>query len=274
MRTITLALLIVVNAFTALSQELAVVREDDKFGFIDKSGAYAIEPKFEKADSFSNGLAAANNGDQWGFINTSGEWAIQPEYERVKMFSSGYALVLKDDQWKYIDTSGKMLEVPSAEKYYDFEDGVALFRQNEKIGLLGTDGSIVLEPTYDGIKQFRNGHAKVNKGELWGMIDNKGKEVIPVEYEDIGNTYSPSGVYGKKNGTYGIIHNGSFNPISGAENVWNFFGDSGLTYAEKDKKIGFVNSKGEWVLEPKFDKARAFSHGLAPVADGKKWGYI
>jgi len=34
------------------------------------------------------------------------------------------------------------------------------------------------------------------------------------------------------------------------------------------------NNKGEWVIEPSFDKARAFSNGLAPVMKDKKWGYI
>ena len=38
--------------------------------------------------------------------------------------------------------------------------------------------------------------------------------------------------------------------------------------------MGFLNNKGEWVIEPKFDKARAFKNGLAPVANGKNWGYI
>ncbi len=274
MKKLAFLLVLLVNAFTLCAQEFALVREDGKFGFIDKTGAYVIQPKFDKADSFSNGLAAAMENDFWGFINTKGEWAIKPEYDRVKMFNSGYALVLKDDQWRYIDTNGKKLETPSSEKYYDFEEGVALFRSGDKIGLLGTNGKLILEPTYDAIKKFRNGHAKVSKGELWGMIDTSGKVVIPVEYDEIGNTFKEAGVYGKKDGTFGIIHNGNFNPIDNATKVYNFHGDSKLTYASREKKAGFVNSKGEWVLEPTFDKARAFSNGLAPVAIGKKWGYI
>ena len=106
------------------------------------------------------------------------------------------------------------------------------------------------------------------------MIDNKGKVVIPVEYEEIGNTWNESGVYGKKGDSFGIIHNGSFNVIEGADKVWNFHGNSGLTYARKDKMTGFVNSKGEWVIQPIYKKARAFSNGLAPVAENKEWGFI
>ena len=106
------------------------------------------------------------------------------------------------------------------------------------------------------------------------MINASGKEVIPTAYEEIGNTFNKSGVYGKKGEEFGIIHNGSFHVVEGADKVWNFHGDSGLTYARKDKQIGFVDSKGTWVIAPTFDKARAFSNGLAPVSKDKQWGYI
>lgn len=275
MRKVHVSFLILFLTVISISaQELALVREGGQFGYIDKSGAYVIEPQFSKAKSFSEGRAAAEQDKKWGFIDTSGKWAIQPDYDKVKYFNSGYALVLKDDQWNYIDTSGKALETVSTEKYFDFEGGVAFIRQGEKIGLIGTDGKVILAPTFDAIKKFRNDHAKVRQGEQWGMIDKAGKLVIPAEYEELGNTFSTSGVFGKKGGAFGIIQNGTFNPIEGADKVWNFHGNSSLTYARKNKKIGYVNSKGEWVIEPKFDKAKAFSNGMAPVANGKTWGFI
>lgn len=270
-----LTLTLICTTATTFAQELALVREDGKFGYIDKSANYAIDPQFENAKSFSDGLAAAEMDNKWGYIDASGAWAIEPQYDKVKYFNSGLALVVKDDEWVYIDKNNQVLEIPPmADKLYDFDQGVALFRSMNQVGLLGTDGKLVLEPSYDVIKDIKNGHAKVKKMERWGMIDLTGKEVIPTEYEDIGNTWSPNGVYGKKDGTYGIIHNGSFNPIEGATDVWIFHKDAKLTYAEMDKKIGYVDSSGKWVIEPQFDKARAFSDGLAPVANGKTWGFI
>ena len=55
---------------------------------------------------------------------------------------------------------------------------------------------------------------------------------------------------------------------------WDFTNDSSLTYARSGKKIGFINAKGDWVIQPNYDKARAFNVGLAPVTQGKEWGYI
>ena len=37
---------------------------------------------------------------------------------------------------------------------------------------------------------------------------------------------------------------------------------------------GFVDSRGQWRIRPKFDQAQGFSDGLAAVRVGEKWGYI
>lgn len=44
--------------------------------------------------------------------------------------------------------------------------------------------------------------------------------------------------------------------------------------------MGYLNTRGEWAIEPQFDEARDFSDGLAAVNQGGKchmggeWGYI
>jgi WG containing repeat len=54
------------------AQENALVRQDDKFGYISKSGNFKIEPQFKVAKNFSDGLAAVEKGGKWGFINAMG----------------------------------------------------------------------------------------------------------------------------------------------------------------------------------------------------------
>ncbi|MCP4441041.1 MAG: WG repeat-containing protein [Aureispira sp.] len=39
-------------------------------------------------------------------------------------------------------------------------------------------------------------------------------------------------------------------------------------------KYGYKNESGEWAIRPKFNKALAFSNGLAAAYDGKHWGFI
>ena len=80
-------------------------------------------------------------------------------------------------------------------------------------------------------------------------------------------------VFGQAKGeSFGIVVNGTLNIVNNANKIWDFYKDSNLTYARVDKKIGFVNNKGEWVINPKYDKARAFNNGLAPVFMNKEMG--
>ena len=269
-----LILALFLNIFSTLAQELALVRENNMFGYINTVGEYVIEPQFKLAKNFSGSFAAVLQGEKWGFINTSGEWAIESQYDKVKEFNSGYALVLKEYIWYYIDGSKTILSTPVQEKYYDFNaDGVAFFRLEKKVGLLGTDGKLIIEPTYDVIKPFVDGYARVRNGKNWGMIDKKGSVFIPIEYLEIGD-YNSAGVWARKGETFGVISDGEFNTILGADKIWDFNNTSSLTYARRIKKVGFVNNKGEWVIEPIYKKVRAFSNELAPVFKDNFWGYI
>ena len=39
-------------------------------------------------------------------------------------------------------------------------------------------------------------------------------------------------------------------------------------------KSGYIDKEGDLVIEAKFDDAKDFYEGLAPVRVGDKWGYI
>lgn len=261
---------------TALSQELARVRsfDNDGIGFINKAGELVIAYQFDTVEAFSEGLAAAYKDNKWGYIDKKGSWVLEPQFDKAKDFNSGYALVLKDDTWNYIDKSGAILKTPVNDKFYDFDKNrVAFYRVENKIGLINTKGAVILEPGYDVIKPFVNGYARVRNDDKWGMIDDEGNVFIPLEYNETGD-YSSMGVFVSKGDSFGIFNNGKMNIIAGADKVWDFEEGQKLTYARKDKNIGFVNSNGDWVIQPVYDKARAFNNGLAPVYNDKYWGYI
>lgn len=255
------------------AQELALVREKGDIGFIDKSGAFVVEPQFKSARSFSEGYAGVEKKNSWGFVNTSGEWVIDAIYERVKDFNSGYALVLKDGKWNYIDKQGIVLSTPETDKYFDFQEGVAFFRQSDKVGLIGIDGKVIAKPKYHKIQAFVDGHAVVKVGTFFGMINQKDEVTIPIAFQALGD-YSAKGVWGNKNGVLGLIVDGNFNPIEGASKIWNFGPGSDLAPAKKKGKVGFINNQGEWVIKPAFREVKGFNQGLAPVSKGRTWSII
>ncbi|AUP79605.1 WG repeat-containing protein [Flavivirga eckloniae] len=258
------------------AQKTALVLEKNRFGYIDYTGEYIIEPQFKNAKSFSeNGLAPVKKNRKWGYINIEGEWVIQPQFDDAKVFNSGLALVVKDNKECFIDVAGKVKIHPKPNtKYYNFaKEGVAIFKTKKLVGLLNSNGEIIMEPKYQTIKPFVNGFARVQLNDLWGMIDVNGKEYISPNYNEIGNYFNK--IVRVRQGTvFKIFINNKPIVIDNASKIWDFRDDSDLTMARVDKKVGYINTKGEWVIKPQFKVARHFVNGMAPVYDGKRWGYI
>ena len=66
----------------------AFVKEEDKWGYIDKKGIVAISFKWKKAHRFYENLAAVQDfDDKWGYIDTSGKVVIPCQYKEVSDFN-------------------------------------------------------------------------------------------------------------------------------------------------------------------------------------------
>ena len=260
---------------TLFSQELSKVREDGKFGFINKNAEFVIKPQYKKANSFSDGTALVLEGKKWGYIKPDGSWLIEPQFGKAKDFNSGVAMVLKDKKWIYIDKQAKELSYSDAEKLYPFNDGVAFIREGDNVGLINTKGEVIVKPIYRIIKAFRNGYARfATQSDQWGIIDNKGNVIIKPEYTSIGNYVNDVARAEKGEDVYGIASTNSFSKVDGVTKIWDFKEGAKYAMARKDEKIGFIDKNGKWAIEPQFIEAKAFKNGYAGVYDGNKWGYI
>lgn len=90
-----------------------------KWGYLDKTGNWAIQPQFDIAEDFSEDLAAVcvriygPYRDQWGYIDKLGKFVIPPQYEKAQPFSRGLAKVKTSDGWHHVDKQGKFARTDS-----------------------------------------------------------------------------------------------------------------------------------------------------------------
>ena len=86
------------GAWYVFSMGLAPVFDDKtgKYGFIDKSGAWAIDPQFTRTQGpfFAEGVAPvggenADGDPACGYVNQSGDWFIAPQYQSCYAFYNG-----------------------------------------------------------------------------------------------------------------------------------------------------------------------------------------
>lgn len=103
------------QAIGTFSDGLAPFRKDELFGYVDRNGEIAIEPRFAWAKNFRNGLAAVQTrieeGGKWGFVNTEGKMVIDAVYDEVEDFGQDYTRAYKYDHAIYyiLDKNGRVI---------------------------------------------------------------------------------------------------------------------------------------------------------------------
>ena len=77
----------------------------------------------------------------------------------------------------------------------------------------------------------------------------------------------------KKDGKHGYINTKGEQIVEYEFDDVSYF-NKGFDRVLKDGKCGYINTKGEQIVECKFNKVRDFKEGFAPVQKDGKWGYI
>ena len=224
---------------------------------------------------FSGGLAAVKIGDLWGFITPEGRVVIEPQFSETRGFHSGYAAVRLKERWGLIKGSGKYLILPKFADMGDFSEKLVPVKNEKGWGFADVSGKLILPAAFDEARSFHNGIAAVREGSRWGYIDGKNHFVVNPMYATTGDflgKYAPVGT--------SVVDNGwGFVDATGAEVIKAQFDragafSEGLAPVLVDDYWGFVSEAGILVVNPIFDEALGFANGLAAVKYHGKWGFI
>jgi len=178
----------------------ALVRgADGRNGIMDRSGKVVAVANVDQGAyfGFTDGLAPAAAGGKWGYIDTTGKWVINPQFDSAYDFADGLAPVQAGGRWGYIDQNGKFVINPQFDEASSFNDGYASFRSGDKYGFIDTKGRVVVEPQFVGLRKpgwyepaagfFKEGLARVKTEDGWGFIDTTGKMVLSPQFDSAGD---------------------------------------------------------------------------------------
>jgi hypothetical protein len=129
---------------------LSVVAVNDgeilKFGYINKSGKFIINPQFDNAGNFIEGLAAVKVNGKWGYIDKTGEFVINPTFDLVNDFYEGLAQVRTIDSLRLDNAKVKRTVL-----HYNISSEQVIERYKEKYvakyGYIDKTGKYIWQPT-------------------------------------------------------------------------------------------------------------------------------
>jgi hypothetical protein len=159
-----------------LAQHLTPCRDDSGlYGYCDKAGNTVIAHEYYDALDFIDGHAAVLKDDKWGIINESGKWMVQPKYDEVYNCSNlpDQILVKTGENWSLINAYGIQMthEYQVRHPWYEFEIAgtVAEFQPNTWFSVIKKDKWGVIDIN-DHVKiPFNYQFARVIRKEVAGQ---------------------------------------------------------------------------------------------------------
>jgi hypothetical protein len=242
---------------------------------------------------FSEGLAVTgwalcpmcrNNFWVNGFIDESGRLVIPPfgSVTRFGDFHEGLARY-SDNGWGFIDRNG-LIVIPA--KFYeagDFSEGLSVVRSSDtsRFGYINQKGELVIPYTFFWASDFHEGFAAVaiSKGQ-YGYIDKTGTVILRgtvwFEVQDFSEGLAAvqvevvdNSVYrGYQERRYGFIDRAGKFVIPPQFGMAKKFseGRALITLTDRSSGVGFIDASGKVVIKPQFVDGQNFSEGLAAVA--------
>ncbi len=232
------------------------------WGFRDAKGNIIAPAQFKKVQDFSNGLAAVCTDGKWGFIDTKGNMAIPERYsnEPSKFDNCGMAMVMnREGKYMFIDKTGNVVS-KEFKQVTPFCNGRALcVMDNGTPDSHYDDYTVMIDSKFnivsiisDDILVFPN---KTSCMQFYGQSTmNTDNEILSRMIEGperIGNLFIYDGHfylyiegcgYCLLSDTGDIVIAGLAGPFrNGIAQVYD--------KAFHPQNIGYVNTKGEWVIK-------------------------
>ncbi|QTN33443.1 WG repeat-containing protein [Akkermansiaceae bacterium] len=238
--------------------------------YIDKTGKYVFESEEELSYSgFDDGLMYEKKGEKWGYLDTKGAWAIPPKFDDTNNFSDGLAGVIAEDGTAgFINTKGEwVIRLENAHPHHmGFSEGLAAVFDEKQgaYGYIDKTGNFVIPPRFCEVRGFTEGRAAVCLIEedasgwplrRWGAIDRNGKLIVPAEYETVWSFEEGMAKVVNEDGNGFVDRAGKLAVTCKFTTVDPFH--NGLAYVrvggydEKTSWSGYIDKQGEFVWRPK-----------------------
>lgn len=276
--------------YKSFSKEGYAIYENtaQSYGLIDKTGK--VLKTIDDCDAiytFSDGIAGykCKSTGKYGFLDLNGNKIIPCEYDGFNGFVEGISKVSKTIDGKtkdgYIDNKGNVILPIVYENAQNFRDGWGIIKKDSNYFFADKNANLKEPPRkYDELLEFRSGYAlgKVkatdNNPHSYYYINTQLKEEFSLKAYQAYLFWEDVAVVNSDNKTYQLLNKKGeiFKTLTGVETLK--FTSDGMLAIKVNGKWGFMNQKGDYIVNPKYDDCESYKYGYAKVKTGTKWGII
>jgi hypothetical protein len=265
-----------VNPFNKIYQDASVfkngiapVKENGKWYFINRQGQ-SVSKFYDEINELSDNVYVVKVDDRYGALDYFGQVIIEPKFDKLGDFKNGYAYYTEKGSYGFVSRAGSVHKA-EFEWISDFNsEQIAVIKQNNKYGLVNVFGKIILEPEYDQVIKTNSHIFIVVQNGLYGFFSSEGCFLTPVAYDfqrEKSPEYYTNGKLLKllKKGEQAFMdENGRLNINFGAYQEINFAGNDLIRVKQKNK-YGYADRKLNMVIGYKYQEAEDFSDSTALV---------
>lgn len=219
------------------------------YSYIDTKGSLITDQQFYVASTFSEGLGfALTEDDKRGFINKSGKYefffdpySLSVQNGLVMFKTKGN---MPDTKVGYIDKTGKIAIPATFMSGLDFSEGFGCVSSDKSSGFIDTSGRVTIDFKYDDCGSFSEGLASIRMKGLIGFIDKSGKIVIQPQFEPVMGSES------RFSDGVAVVQVGESEKLTrdGLRDV--MITAEGNMYAAKSGLFGVIDKTGKFIIPP------------------------
>lgn len=251
----------------------AAVKLHDKYGFIDETGDFVVDPDFDIVWAYVHGTAVVKHNGKFGLIDKMGDWVVDAEYDSMRPFNADFFFFKKDSAFGLMEHGTGRIVLPAAyEMVYDYTDELIVVQKGRALGVINAKGELACPPVLQDLKEKYGPLAVVVQSDTsdemqmllsiidggavkLGFMNSQGEVVIPCRYDEV----------------FDDVQHGYYYPFIRAEQYANdsVIGDVPIMVG----KFGIVDTAGKILTEPLFDEMPVYGDGMFRVRIGEKYGY-
>lgn len=286
-----------------------IIQKDGKIGLTNNKGSIIIEPNYKEiknlGETYKEGYITINDENKYGIISTTKKQILENKYEEIEqIYFKDYYLIKENGKKKLINAEGEVVLGDSFDDITSQTTTGVIYKKGDLYGEITTAKETTIEPKYQYLQETLQEIYIAKQNDKYGIISKEQEEKIPFEY--VGITYNEkANLFIAEDTEYkteiidtqgNIKLSGILSEINTEESYikmriddeykyYNFkceekpsseiLKNNTIFLSKKDGKYGYVDEKGNVVVEYIYDDATEQNeYGFAAVKKDGLWGSI